>query len=104
LIKDINEEIVVYYKEDNFELDELKYNYSKKLNSEEMKILYKVLMIIISSYKHLKLFDFAENDDANSYMEEFLSHLPQYDPKLPEYDTRNSILFDFLLSLELRYL
>jgi len=53
LIKEINEEIVVYYKEDNFELDELKYNFSKKLSSEEMKILYKVLMIIISSYKHL---------------------------------------------------
>ena len=49
MIKEINEEIVVYYKEDNFEFDELKYNYSKKLSSEEMKILYKVLMIIISS-------------------------------------------------------
>ena len=103
MIKEINEEIVVYFKGDNFVIDELKYNYSKKLSSEEMKILYKVLMIIISSKKHLGLFNFIDNF-YEFYMEEFLSHLPQYDPKLPEYDTRNSILFDFLLSLELRYL
>ncbi len=41
MIKEINEEIVVYYKEDNFVIDELKYDYSKKLSSEEMKILKK---------------------------------------------------------------